>query len=369
MNGVPAVNRFWWAAPAAVVLVLALVAMLAGSPPRPPRPGSSFDAGPGGVRAAFLLLEGLGTDVSVSKRVAGGGACWVLFPRAAEGEESALDVRVRGGGRVLLADNGERFAAGLGLAVEAGQGGGAETDLRVGDEQLRLAPGKDLVTPHSRPDRVWPPGADEPLAGIFRHGKGEVWLLYRPDFLRNDRLRDADNAVILCRLAEAFADKDRIVFDEFFHGMRERPSAAELLLRPPALWVTLQGLALLGVLLWRSAPRFGALQNPEAPRRRSKEEYVDALAHLLALKGAYDEGARAVRDALSRDLEQALGLPPEAPPRELAARAFGTGPDAAALAAALRRDRPGGPDAANFVRALNELERLRRAFFHERHDR
>src|SRR5262249_45740535 len=59
MNGVPAVNRLWWAAPAAAVLVLALVAMLAGSPPAPPRPGSSLDPGPGGTRAAFLLLEGL----------------------------------------------------------------------------------------------------------------------------------------------------------------------------------------------------------------------------------------------------------------------------------------------------------------------
>jgi hypothetical protein len=369
MNGVSAVNRMWWAAPAAVVLVLALVAMLAGSPPAPPRPGSSLDAGPGGTRAAFLLLEGLGVDVAVSKHVAGGSARWVLFPRAAKGEESALDARVREGGRVLLADNGERFAAGLGLAVEAGQGSGAETDLRVGDEPLRLAPGKDLLAPRSAPDRVWPPGADEPLAGIYRHGKGEVWLLFRPDFLRNDRLRDADNAVIACRLAKAFAGKDRIVFDEFFHGMRERPSAAELLLRPPALWVTLQGLALLGVLLWRSVPRFGALQHPEGPRRRSKEEFVDALAHLLALKGAYDEGFRAVRDALARDLELALDLPPETPPAEVAARAFGAGPDAAALAAALARDRLSRPDAANFVRALNELERLRRAFFHERHDR
>ncbi len=369
MDGGPAENRLWWAAPAAAVLVLALLAMLAGSPPLQPQPGSSFDAGPEGVRAAFLLLEGLGTDVAATKRAAGGSARWVLFPRSAKGEAAALDARVRQGGRALLADNGEAFAAGLGLALNVEQGSEAEIALRVGGERLRLAPGKDFVTPRSRPDRVWPPGADEPLAAIFGHGQGEVWVLCRPDFLRNDRLRDADNAVILCRLAEAFAGKDRILFDEFFHGMRERPSALELLLRPPALWVTLQGLALLGVILWRSLPRFGALQNPEAPRRRSKEEFVDALAHLLALKGAYDEGFRAVRDALARDLEQALGLPPETPPRELAARAFPAGPDAAALAAALGRDRLSRPDAANFVRALNELERLRRAFFHERHDR
>jgi hypothetical protein len=368
MTGDAPLHKLWWVMPAAAALILALLAMLAGSPPEIPRSGSTFDAAPTGIRAAFLLLENLGYDVAISKRLAVGNARWELFPKTAKGEVAALDTWIRSGNRLLLADDTPEFAADLGLAVDPDVAKDKAIDLVIDGAKQRLEPGNQRVTPRERPDREWPAGAPEPLVGIFQHGKGEIWLLYRPMFLRNDLLRDADNAVVLCRLAEAFAGPDRVYFDEFFHGIRDRPGPVELLLRPPALWVTLQGMALLGVLLWRSLPRFGALQLPLESRRRSKEEFVDALAHLLELKGAYNEGFRAVRDALAREMEHALDLAPNTPPAELAAAATARGCDAAVLTRLLERDhlpRPYGPD---YLRALNELERLRRAFFHERHD-
>jgi hypothetical protein len=368
MGGDPTLRKLSWAVPAAAFLVLALLAMLFSSPPSAPRPGSTLDAKEEGVRAAYLLLQGLGYDVAVSKRVVQGNARWVLFPQPAKGEPAALDERVRGGSRVLLADEDPNFAGALGLVMDTEEEDNHTIHLTIDNAPLKLAPGERRIRPRVRPDRVWPEGSNEPVAAIYRHGRGEVWVLYHPEFLRNDRLRDADNAVVVCRLAEAFAGSEKIYFDEFFHGMRERPGAGELLLRPPALWVTLQGLALLGVLLWRFLPRFGDVEAPPQARRRSKDEFVDALANLLEQKGAYDEAFRTVRDALAREMERSLGLPPESSANELAAAALGGGPDAAALARELGRDHLPRQDALTYVRALNEMERLRRVFLHERHD-
>src|SRR5262245_43706969 len=106
MGGDPTLKKLSWAVPAAAFLLLVLLAMLFGSPPSAPRPGSSLDADSGGVRAAYLLLQGLGYDVAASRRVAVGNARWVLFPQDAKGEAAALGDWVRSGNRLLVADEG-----------------------------------------------------------------------------------------------------------------------------------------------------------------------------------------------------------------------------------------------------------------------
>jgi len=364
-------KKLWWAWPAGVVLVLVLLSLLAGGPPVPPQPGSTYDAGPEGVRAAFLLLEGLGFDVRASKRIAQGRTRWVLFPRPGREDLSVLADWVRSGGRLLLAEEDMKVATALGVTADSVLQDDATENVVIEGAALRLAGGKIHVTPRARPDRTWPADSPHPLAGIFRRGLGEVWLLYRPAFLRNDQLREADNAVVLCRLAEAFGEGERIYFDEFFHGMRDRPGPAELLLQPPALEVTLQALVLLALLLWHFLPRFGVVEDPAGARRRSKEEYVDALASLLEQKRAYPEGFRAVRDALARELEHAFDLPAGTPAEVLAARAAAANPGLDVQKLTLALSRPGLPrsDAPTFLQSLHELERLRREVLHERYDR
>ena len=61
--------------------------------------------------------------------------------------------------------------------------------------------------------------------------------------LANDNLRVEDNAVLACRLADAMLAErpgGRLAFDEYCHGLRDRPSVAEVLFRPPVLGVTVQ---------------------------------------------------------------------------------------------------------------------------------
>jgi len=366
-------NKLWWAIPGSVILILALLAMLGGKPPQAPEAGTSYDAGGEGSRAAYLVLKGLGYDVTASKRIAQGHIRWVLFPRESPKDLPILDAWVRDGGVLLLADDKDTFAAQLQVPIQVQKNVGemagvtlrtGDETLRIGDETLRLDGGPTDVTPRGRTSETWPPESTQPLVSIVSHGRGEVWLVHRPEFLRNNLLRKGDNAVILCRLADAVAGRDRIYFDEYFHGMRDRPGPLELLLQPPLLWVTLQGLCLLGLILWRELPRFGVLRALPVQRRRSKEEYLDALANLLGQKQAYDEGFRIARTAFTRELEDDLGLPASLSPRELAAhaRARQPGLDSERLARALGREHLPRASAAAFLQAMNELEDLRKEF-------
>jgi hypothetical protein len=385
-------NVMWWAVPAATVLLLALLAMFGvGDPPVRPTPRSTYDASGVGARAAYLLLDSLGYKVAQSRLLTDGSVRWVLFPqerhsestredeeilkpksgrRSAREDVAILERWVRDGGTLLLADEAGEFAGLLGIRVEASFDAATTPVIQGPRQPMKLAPGRTRITPRERPDRTWPERG-EPLVSIFKRGRGEIWVVHCPEIFRNERIRDADNALAVTGLAEATSrHSERIYFDEFFHGMRERLGPVQLLLQPPVRWVTLQGLAALALVLWRFLPRFGPLREAPPARRRSKEEFLDAMAYLLIRKGAHVEAFRTVRDALIRDIGQALGLPANTPPDELAAQAVRRRPglNEDRLSRALGRKKPAdGRD--GFLTAIHELESLRREFFHERNDR
>src|SRR5262249_55226492 len=148
---------------------------------------------------------------------------------------------------------------------------------------------------------------------------GEIWLLNRPELFSNRQLPRGQNAVVLCRLATDVLQRQsgKLAFDEYFHGMQERPGVLELLLQPPTLWITLQGLLLLGLHLWRNVPRFGTLRSIPITRRRSKEEFLDAMAVLLERKGDYADAFATAWHDLTREMESALGLPAGRPAEEI----------------------------------------------------
>jgi hypothetical protein len=365
--------KLWWAVPAATALLLIGLAVLIGKPPEMGRKGSSYDPSDPGFRAAYLLLDELGYPVERSKRPAGGAARWVLYPSAAQDRAVELDGWINRGGTVILADDKTEFARHLGLEVKVHQ---LEVELRdepaSGAGIARLAGGKVYVEGPKLSGVAWAKAGGRPMVTRYQRGRGEIWLVNRPEFLTNRLLKEADNAILFCRLADAALDRrsGKLSFDEYFHGMHEKPGVAELLFEPPTLWVTLEGLLLVGLLLWHYVPRFGTFR-PETPtRRRSKEEFLDALAFLLERKGDYAEAYRTAREEFVRDVERDLGVPP------------GTGPEQLLLEAARRPIRPEklrrvlGADALPpgagkpaFVQALNELESTRDEYFHGRHNR
>ena len=252
-------SRLWWAVPAIGTLLLALFGMIFGGEPEKVDYGTSYDASGGGSRAAFLLFEELGYPVERSRRPTGGEVRWLLFPSQTTPKDAAtLDDWVRRGGVALLALDEEAFAEQLGMTVSVegrrrikvpGLTGFAPSPPLRGDSYPAEAPdvshvvaGPLLVTGPSG-GRAWGRIGSGPIATIYPRGRGQIWLLNRPDVLANDNLRVEDNAVLACRLADAMLAErpgGRLAFDEYCHGLRDRQSVAELLFRPPVLGVTVQ---------------------------------------------------------------------------------------------------------------------------------
>jgi hypothetical protein len=370
----PPASQLWWIVPAAAFLLLIVVAMIIGPPPEPGGKRSSYDASDDGYRAAFLILEELKYPVERSRLAAGGAVRWVLSPTDVREQNVAnLDNWIRRGGVVLLATDNKEFASQFGLTLRKAPAD--DTVPTTGRDIHSLDGGLERVELVGATGTPWEGVRERPQAGgakplalvtIIRHGNGAIWFLHRPAVLRNGPMRRADNAVFLSRLADAMLEdrSGQIVFDEYCHGLRERPTVAALLLRPPMLAITIQALILTGLVLWAVAPRFGPIRSDPPPNRRSKEEFLDAVADLLRRKGDFGDAYRTVQQDLRRRIESALGWPADLPADQLAheaERRRGTSADS--IRDLLDADEPpGGPGSAAFVTALQQLVKLRHEF-------
>lgn len=372
----PPTSRLWWAVPGVGLVLLTLVAMLFGGGPEKVDFGTSYDASDRGFRAAYLLLEELQYPVERSRRPTGGEVRWVLAPGPVKAKDAAnLDDWVKRGGVVLLALDNPELADHLGLRVTVRnasprnrldqmtfgtrfQKKGESLPAEAPDVATVLAGESEVTGPSG--DRTWGRIDGRPLVTVYRRGRGEIWLLHRPDVFANANLREGDNAVLACRLAEAMLHErpgGPLAFDEYCHGLRDRPSVTELLFRPPVLGVTLQVIALTALVLWHYGPRFGGVRPPVQTPRRSKEEFLDAMAELLARNGDRAAAFCTVRDSVRRRLEESLGMPSGTPAEqvvdELARRGFETGPLLRLLSA---DSPPNGSGVGAFLTAIRELE-------------
>jgi hypothetical protein len=330
----PLASRLWWMVPAVGLVLLAFVAMIFGGGREKVGFGTSYDASDKGFRGVYLVLEELGYPVERSRRPSGGEVRWILFPSKTSAREAhAVDDWVQRGGCALLALDDTEFADQIGLSVKVTNGSPPKT---TDDPFQNMRPTKmEKGEPHEviAPDvtrvfagrlevkgpaggEIWGRIEDQPLVTIYKRGRGELWLLSRPDVLANANLREGDNAVLACRLAEAMLaerPRGRLAFDEYCHGLQDRPDVFQLLFKPPVLAVTLEALFLTGLILWHFCVRFGSLRRTPPPPRRSKEEFLDAMAELLTRKGDRAEAFRTVRDEFIRRLEEDLGLPAGTP--------------------------------------------------------
>jgi hypothetical protein len=179
-------------------------------------------------------------------------------------------------------------------------------------------------------------------------------------------MRHGDNAIFASRLADAMLEdrSGRLVFDEYCHGLRDRPTIIALLFRPPMLAITLQALVLTALVLWAVAPRFGPVRPAPPPNRRSKEEFVDAVADLLRRKGDHADAFRTVQQGARRRIEAALGVAADTPAADLAREAERRrGVPADRLRDLLTASAPpGGAGPAAFIAALHQLDTLRHEF-------
>lgn len=377
--------QVWWVVPAVALVILALIGLVFGQEQQKVDYGTSYDASSGGSRAAYLLLEELRYPVERSRLPVGGEIRWLLFPTKFDAKDAqSFDDWVRRGGIALVATDDHELigrlklmATVLGARPRGVPGYGQLRPIERGETYTAAAPDVSFLragpTTLSGPpgERTWGRIENEPLVSIHAHGRGQIWLLRRPDVFANNNLREEDNAVLACRLADAMLAErpgGRIAFDEYCHGLRDRPSVTDLLFRPPVLGVTLQSLVLLAFVLWRSGSRFGLLEPPPSPARRSKAEFLDALAELLARNGDRAAAFRTMRDSLRRRIARELGVPADASIEDLvqeAARRRGISPQPLQQLLAAEAP-PGGRGPAAFLHAVAQLDSIAHDFFQPR---
>jgi len=353
------------------MVLLALFGMLFGGGPEKVDYGTSYDASDTGFRAVYLLLEELKYPVERSRRPSGGEVRWVLFPTKSEAKDAVeLDAWVKRGGTLLLAVNDPNLAGHLGLQVTVENPRMRGMTDHKGTQYSAEAP--DVVSLFADDTKVRGPSGGkpwgkldgQPLITIYPQGRGEIWLVNRPDVFTNANLHGgADNEILACRLAETMLRAkpgSRLAFDEFTHGLRDRPDLVELLFKPPVLGVTLELLLLTLLAMWHYGSRFGEVRPVPPPARRSKEEFLDAMAELLSRKGDRVEAFLTVRDDFLRRLEANLGLPVGHPVEQTAREASRRrGVDLPLLLELLTAESPpegNGPKA--FLAALHQLETL-----------
>jgi hypothetical protein len=344
--------------------------------------GTSYDASNRGFRGIYLILEELGYPVERSRRPTGGDVRWILFPKKTSTKEArAIDDWIQRGGCALLAINESELANQIGFTVTITGGATEKSPFEEENPFASMIPkhfekGKphearapsaaqvyasELYVKGPAGGQMWGQIEDRPLVTIYQRGRGELWLLNSPDVLTNANLREGDNSKLACRLAEAMLaerPRGRLAFDEYCHGLHDRPNVFELLFTPPVLAATLEMSFLTLLAVWHFGIRFGSLRPAPPPPRRSKEEFLDALAELLTRKGDRAEAFRTIRNEFVRRLEAHLSLPAGTPAEELVReavrrRGVQTEPLLQLLTASAP---PQGKSAAAFLNVLHQLE-------------
>ncbi len=188
-----------------------------------------------------------------------------------------------------------------------------------------------------------------------RRGEGRIVLVADGSLFRNGRILKADNSVFAYNLAFRYGLAG-MVFDEFYHGMYRSPNVLRLILKFPinvvAAAITLSVL----FFVWSRYRPFGPPIPYRDESRRSKAEYVYAMADLYRRGERTDMSLRQVVAGLTRELGEAYRLRDPSDPvavlKDLRARSCS---EAEAIGRSLQRIRK----ALDAGRRLSEREMLK----------
>lgn len=328
---------------ALVVVVAGLWLLLApdddrGSPADPRL--SSFHTSPNGARALYLTLEELGVPTSrrLTSYPAGGAPATAALALLAPTEHptprelASLRSWVASGGTLLYAARpGDPTLDTLGLEVrplapdslspfEVSRWDGVPVEPRDHrwTEGLETAARARFAFDASSPalsggdaTPLLTTSEGEPAAVVFRRGQGTVVAWSDPRLLSNRTLREGGRPLVFARAAaEATADGDSVVFDEYHQGYRAGGGPVRATLRfvrrtaagHAALQVAVAGLG----LLLLAGRRFGAPVELRRGRRRSPLEHVDALSAAYRRADARSTVRRLLVAGLARRLGRSL---------------------------------------------------------------
>lgn len=294
----PADRRLLLIAGGAFLLLLCAVAFLtpAGGEDAGVVP-STYSSGPGGARAAFLLLQQVGLRVErwenspVDLPAEGNGSVLILANPADkpnQAEHDGLMRFVQSGGRVLFTGmiTGDFFQSAYSRS-QPGDTTPQTFDALVPSPFTRRA-NRILLSPVALWGKL--DDAQVPLYGDPRHavvtswkmGRGRIlwWAAATP--LTNAHIADQQNLNLLLDAVDAGGDSTdlpaHIYWDEYFHG--ERGSLWGYVANTPVQWALAQ-VGLLGAAIFFT---FGRSSGPTMPAARASRlwplEFVDTLGAL-----------------------------------------------------------------------------------------
>ena len=163
------------------------------------------------------------------------------------------------------------------------------------DEWLTLGPSQLAVYDRrGKPGVVW-----------YRFGKGEViwWAISSP--ASNGSIREKGNLALL--LNSVGSPTSRVLWDEYFHGMRR--SLSSYFAETPLPWAGLQIAFAFLVLLFTFSRRSGPVRMPAVESRLSPLEFVDTLGSLYQSAQASGAAVEIVYRRLRHSLTRRLSTP------------------------------------------------------------
>jgi hypothetical protein len=308
--------------------VVVMLFLLGGTYVLRPAPGqqaigspSSYSADWLGTKGAFLLLQQTGYRVErwesppaeLPKDPAG---TTLIFAEPSErgstGERSAVSQFVAAGGRLLVMG-----ASGATFAPQSAAVGIPDSDLtpkpfpaQVPSPLSRSAPEVTMVAPDEwkslAPSQLAIYGKNgKPAVVWYRFGKGQViwWAIASP--MSNGSIREKGNLALF--LNSVGPPNSRVLWDEYFHGMRR--SLSSYFARTPLPWAGLQIAIAFAAVLFTFSRRSGPIRMPVEESRLSPLEFVDTLGDLYQSAHAAPGAVGIVYQRLRLSLMQKLGMP------------------------------------------------------------
>lgn len=147
-----------------------------------------------------------------------------------------------------------------------------------------------------------------------------IFVVADPDLLNNQGLGRADNAQVIHQLFTRDLKATGAVFDETIHGLTRTPGLLAEATSFPLVLAVLQGLVLLGVVLWAGMGRFGKPLPISLGLAAGKEILIDNTAKLLANGGHAADGVVRYFRQVTRAVAAHYFLPPDLPDGERIAK-------------------------------------------------
>ncbi|HEX4964920.1 MAG TPA: DUF4350 domain-containing protein [Thermoanaerobaculia bacterium] len=148
----------------------------------------------------------------------------------------------------------------------------------------------------------------------------QVVVVADPDVLNNQGIGRGENAKLIYQLFTRTLGAKGAVFDETIHGFNQTRGLLAEALRFPMVLAVLQGLVLLGVVLWTGMGRFGKPLPAPPGLAAGKEILIGNTAELLAGGGHAGDSASRYFQQTTRAVAAHYFVPPDLPEADRLAR-------------------------------------------------